>query len=665
MTDRRTGYTKIFIMFAMMLSISVCASTVVQSPDGRICAELSLQAGIPRWSLRVDDEKCLTSGRLGVEVGGTALGFLEEVAAETSSHAEIVKTVWGRFSHYDNNYNQLTWSLKEKDATGRVLRIVIRVYDSGVGLRYEFPVKCGWGAEVRLTGDMTEFCFAADYTGWAYNGEHEPRGPQTLSEFVKRDRKARIPLTVQCANHYLCVLEAAIFDIAPFTLIPADENDYSFRAELPDSVIRPGSFTSWRVVLTGRTPGDLLTSGVIYCLNPPCAIADTSWIKPGLAFWDWRAWGSRTADGFVYGLDMASWRRFIDFASDNNVAYLVLDANWYGPESDKESDPRTSRDHLVVQPDLAKPQIARIPAPDDWEEPIDVPALIKYAKARNVGIILYFNDVARNNYPFEETLSLYHKWGAAGIKYGFMKGKGQRKVLDTRKIVALCAKYELLCDFHDGPVPPSGDRRTYPNYMTREFCHSQSDAMRAFSPSGFCEQVFVNMTAGPLDMCNGLYTLKNPAEDRPRIFTNVEATIVAETARVLITFTGLSILPDCPDAYRRHKTLFAFISSLPMTWDETRVLSGEIGEYICMARRNGDRWFVATANNERKRVVDIKLDFLEPDRTYSATLYEDAIDSHFRTNRESYQIRTIQVKRGDTIQASMAAGGGHCVLIQD
>ena len=99
MTDRRTGYTKIFIMFAMMLSISVCASTVVQSPDGRICAELSLQAGIPRWSLRVDDEKCLTSGRLGVEVGGTALGFLEEVAAETSSHAEIVKTVWGRFSH--------------------------------------------------------------------------------------------------------------------------------------------------------------------------------------------------------------------------------------------------------------------------------------------------------------------------------------------------------------------------------------------------------------------------------------------------------------------------------------------------------------------------------------------------------------------------------------
>jgi alpha-glucosidase len=433
---------------------------------------------------------------------------------------------------------------------------------------------------------------------------------------------------------------------------------------LPESTLSGGGASSWRVVLVGRTAGDLLVAPVLFCLNPPCRIEDPSWIKPGLAMWDWRAWGAKTEDGFTYGLDMPSWRRFIDFASQHNIRYLVLDAGWYGLEFDKRSDPRTSRDYLLVQPDPQDPRLVPQPAPTDWDDPIDVPALIRYGRSKNVGILLYFNDVARHNYPFEETLALYHKWGAAGIKYGFMKGSGQQKVRETRKIVELCAKYQLLCDFHDGPVPPSGDRRTYPNYVTREFCHSQSDARRAFSPTGFCEQVFVNMLAGPLDMCNGLYTLENPARDRPKIFMNVDTTVVAETARVMITFSGLSILPDCPEAYAAKSDLFDYLSRLPMTWDETRILHGEIGRYITTARRHGRQWFIASATNEQARTLRLSLDFLEPDQAYAATLYEDAPGAHFVENREAYRVRRLEVKQGDTLDAPMAPGGGHCVYLE-
>jgi alpha-glucosidase len=613
--------------------------------------------------MALSGRQVIETGRLGVQVDGDALGPLETVSTEQSVNREWVDVTWGKFARYDDHYCQLCWTLRETVGKQRTLRFVIRTYDQGTAFRYEFPRDGKWHDKITLTDGVTEFRFAGNYTGWGYNRERDPVGPQPLSLFAGA-KGANLPLTIKCeSDTYLAVLEAAIFEQAPFRLAPIAKDKTEFRESFPKSILAAGSTTSWRVVLAGNQPGDLLVAPLLYCLNPPCQITDTSWIRPGLAFWDWRAWGATTKDGFTYDLDMKSWRRFIDFASKHNILYLVLDANWYGPEFEASSNPRVSRDHLVIQPDMTKPQIIRKPAPENWEDPIDVPALIKYARDRNVGIILYFNDVAKNNYPFEETLALYHTWGAAGIKYGFMKASGQQKVLDTREIVSLCAKYRLLCDFHDGPVPPSGDERTYPNYVTREFCHSQSDAMRAFSPTGFCEQVFVNMLAGPLDMCNGLFALENPARDRPRVFTNVESTVAAETARVMITFSGLSILPDCPEAYAEKADLFDFLTQLPGTWDETRILHSAIGEYITTARRSRDTWFIASATNEQARTLPISLNFLG-NGTYSATLYEDAPDAHFQTNREAYQVRQMQVTRHTTIQARMAPGGGHCMILK-
>jgi alpha-glucosidase len=635
----------------------------VASPDGRLKARLELKEGAPTWSVRRDDGPLLHPGRLGMAVDGQETGTVEEVSWAGTEHREQVKTAWGKTASYDNHYREGIWTLRETGGKKRVWRVVVRSYDSGVALRYEFPKEAGWGQTVALTGEQTEFRFAKDGRAWAYNGERDPVGPQPLSRFHAGEG-ARLPLVVEYAPDLtVAVLEAAIFDIAPFGLAGTGKEATAFRAGFAASQLPAGGASSWRVLMVGSQAGDLLVSPLPYCLNPPSRIEDTSWIKPGLAMWDWRAWGARTADGFTYGLDMASWRRFIDFAARHGIPFLVLDANWYGPEFDPKSDPRTSRDHLVEQPDPPKPHVVRRPAPAGWEDPVDVPAIIRYGKSKGVGVVLYFNDIARDNYPFEETLALYQKWGAAGIKYGFMKGKGQQKVLDTRAIVEACVRHRLVCNFHDGPVPPSGDRRTYPNYLAREFCHSQSDAMRAFSPTGFCEQVFVNMLAGPLDMCNGLYTLRDPAADRPRVFTNVESTVVAETARVMIVFSGLSILPDCPEAYEAKADLFDFLSHMPGTWDETRILHGRIGEYITTARRKGRAWYIASATNEQARTLPVELPFLEEGIRYAATLYEDAPDAHFKTHREAYRVRKTSVKKGDTIPAAMAPGGGHCIRL--
>jgi alpha-glucosidase len=338
-------------------------ATSIASPDGRLVVTMSLQQGAPVWASTFDGQTILQAGRLGVEVDKQSIGIVESLSAETASHREAVKTVWGKFAEYDDHYNELAWTLRETAGGRRTLVIRVRVYDSGVGLRYEFPDDGGWGETINLTGGSTEFRFTKDGTGWCYNRERDPVGPQPLSAF-HGGQGADLPFTIQCGPEtFVGIMEAAIFQQAPFRLKPASASATTFAETFDTSVLPAGGVTGWRVLLVGRQAGDLLTSPVLYCLNPPCAIDDTSWIKPGLAFWDWRAWGAATEDGFRYDLDMASWRRFIDFASKNNIRYLVLDANWYGPEFEPSSDPRVSRDHLVIQPDMAKPHIVRQPAP--------------------------------------------------------------------------------------------------------------------------------------------------------------------------------------------------------------------------------------------------------------------------------------------------------------
>jgi len=631
------------------------ADEVVKSPDGKIAVTLSLKEGVPHWSAQVDGAAVLNASPVQLFLGGKkekALTFNSE-SVEVKSVKESWKPTWGQFSQVENHYQEATWSLTGSAAKATQLKV--RVYDEGFALRYVIDQP---GAKV---GDKTTFNFAGDYTIWTANGEKPNHGPMKMSAWGEKDRM-QMPMTIKTAGDlHLAVLEAGIYHQYPFHLRRTGPTQFATGTNQTKWAEKAES--SWRVVSVGRSAGDLVVSNLIWNLNPECQIKDASWVKPGYTLWDWRSWGASTKDGKTYDLDMESWRRFIDFAAKHdNVRYLMLDANWYGPEFDPKNDPTKSRDHLLEQ--LPNGHIVRKPAPADWKEPIDVPGLIKYGNDRGVGIILYINDKAREQYDFDKTLETYAKWGAAGIKYGFMATSGDKKVQETRYIVEACAKHKLLCDFHDGPIPGSGDERTWPNYITREYCHAQSDAKRAFSPGHFATTVFNNGLTGSLDMANGLYAIKGAADVRPRIFQKVETTVVAETARTLISYAALAILPDIPEAYEAKADLFKFIETMPMTWDETKVITGEIGKHISVARRSGDSWWIGSVKAEDGGELALDFSFLPKGSEWTATFYEDAADTHYQTNPETYSIRQGAIKAGDKLTIKIAPGGGHCISLK-
>jgi alpha-glucosidase len=305
---------------------------------------------------------------------------------------------------------------------------------------------------------------------------------------------------------------------------------------------------AWRVIMYGREWGDLVDSHLLELLNPPPpAGSDFSWVKPGVAVWDWRINGA-IADSFKYGMNLPSWKRMIDFASENNMKALVLDADWYGPEFDQQSDPlkggKVQQVHEVIQ----------------------------YGKEKGIGVWLYLNDVGGRKYSLEETLKQYGEWGASGVKYGFMQGNFEEKNDRTRLITQICAQNHLMVDFHDNPVHPYGQMRTWPNAVTREFCHAQLDAHRVFTPGTYVSMVFVQMLAGPVDMNNGTVDLEQKGRvDNPM---PVPATITAEIARTLITFSGATIIPDIPENYRKYPDHLEFLSAQQMPWRESKTLDG-------------------------------------------------------------------------------------------
>ncbi|TAL06854.1 MAG: glycoside hydrolase family 97 protein, partial [Verrucomicrobia bacterium] len=522
-------------------STAFAATVAVESPDGHLKLTIEVAAdGAVTHALAVDGKPLISPSPVGF-AGGRFAGVTRR---EGNS---VWRPVWGKRSVVPDRCREATLNLGS-------YQLQARAYDDGVAFRYVFPGQKPTGAEA------TAFNFAGDYTAWYYNGENHNLGPEKLSSANGK----RLPVVTLKTDDgdYLALHEADLPEGEPL-LLEAGQGGTSLR-------IASKLSASWRVVMFGRTPGALVDSHLIELLNPlPPAGMDFSWVKPGVTVWDWRINGAKV-DGFRYEMSLPSWKRMVDFAAENRIAHLVLDANWYGPEFGHDSDP--VKGGKVDQ----------------------VREIIAYGKTKNVGVWLYLNDVGGRKFPLEETLKQYGEWGAAGVKYGFMNGSPEEKNRRTRLITELCAKNKLLCDFHDGPVHPYGQMRTWPNAVTREFCQAQLDGHKVFQPRTFVTSVFVNMLAGPLDMNNGLADLTQAGRvdhDVP-----VPSTLTAEAARTLIVFSGATIIPDIPENYRKHPELLRFLAAQQMPWRESKTLAGEIGEYIVLARQAADgNWLVGAA----------------------------------------------------------------------
>ena len=606
----------------------------VDSPDGKIqLAIIQTDAGELTYQLSVKRKQVIDASALGFKTeDGLTFPFRGWKMGKVTRNKvnSVWKPLWGKRAVVPDKYNEMKLSFVNEAKSSDALEVVARAYNEGVAFRYVSPQDAGSALE------LTTFNFAGDYTAWFYNGERHNIGPERLTE---TDGERLPVMTVKAADDlYLAVHEACLDEGEPLKL-KSEKGQCLFSVSVKPHLLHAGYQSAWRVVLCGNRPGDLVDSHLLELLNPePSGDYDFSWVKPGVALWDWRINGAQW-EGFHYTMSYPSWERMVDFAAEQGFAYLVLDANWYGPEFEQGSDP--------VKGDKAR----------------DVRKLIQYGKQKGVGIWLYLNDVGGRNYPLEETLKQYGAWGAAGVKYGFMAGDGEEKNTRTKSITEMCARYKLLVDFHDYPVHPYGQMRTWPNAVTREYCKAQLDGHEIFYPKTFVTSVFVNMIAGPIDMNNGMFDLRQGKTTRSDNNQEVPSTVVSEAARTLITFSGATIIPDIPEYYRKYPALLRFLSAQKMPWLESKTLDGEIGEYIVMMRQAEDGVFlVGAATNEESRTLRVPLSFLGKG-DYEAEIIEDGENAHYLSNRETIKVSKKKVTRNEVLNIKLAPGGGACIRI--
>ncbi|CAA6678000.1 MULTISPECIES: glycoside hydrolase family 97 protein [unclassified Lentimonas] len=641
-----------------MLLPSLASAASISSPDQAIQLETHAANGQVTYSVEFNGKSIIAESRLGIELAGGAFsGALEITGSTNSSHDETWKPVWGQFSEYRNHYNELTLEVSEAETPKRTMQVILRAYNDGVAFRYVFPEQQSLN-NANFAKELSQVSIVSEApTAW-YAASSTTLFNDVPFEAIKKP--SRTPFTVKLADDcYVSLHEAAVVNSSDANLtLGNDKRTLTYNGAMRSAA---GAVSAWRTILITATPGELVESSMILNLNDPNKLTDTSWIKTGVSLWDWRCHGGKADDGFVYGINAESYIRYIDFAHEHGLPFLIIDAEWYGPERSPKSDPIT------------------------FEHEVDMPKVAAYAKEKGVGIWLYINDKALKGFDMDRTFSQYKKWGIVGIKHGFLGGGSQPKNAFSVKVLEKCAEYDIMYNLHE-PNKPTGLTRTYPHYMTNEYVNSMLDAANRVpaTPSELSVFPVVHNLGGPVDRSCGLFDMDQSIA-RDKVHKQIPSTVVSQVGQCMVFYSGILTLPDMPDAYNRKMDLFEYIKHLPMTWDETKVLEMEIGDYITMARRSGDTWFTAALADESGRTTEITLDFIKPGVTYDVTLYEDTAESNYQftggwnrkdaqkkkmpfkpveTKRELYQVRKMTVKKGDTISAYIAPGGGHCMWIR-
>ncbi|MFI3301916.1 MAG: glycoside hydrolase family 97 catalytic domain-containing protein [Rikenellaceae bacterium] len=555
----------------------------------------------------------------------------ELVSSKNSSTDKTLDMAYGEFSQVAASYTDMTCQVTLSTSTQNINgELTVRLFENAVAYQLSLD-----GIAKGTNLQEVSSYIPADLTGGYYssNGEHEPRGPLAISEL----KKGIAPIIYKSGDKIIALNECGLKNYPQISFKGAE--DGSSIDMTMHKVKVSGEFLSpWRVVMVGNDWVDLHNQKPIYQAMNDEPTGDFSWVKPGLCMWDWRVKGT-TFNGFTYKMDTESLKRYIDFCSKSNIAYFLIDDEWF-----EKHDPLTP------------------------VKTLDLKAVIDYGKTKNVGIILYYDMTYVKDgvepIPFDKVAQVYADLGVAGMKYGFLKAKNaQTKTNMTYNIIETAAKHKMILDFHDSPIPFSGLERTLPNYMNREYCHAQLDRRAAFNPRQFVKMACINHLAGHMDQTNGTYALNEMATRSKGPRNEYLSTVSAETARFVITHTGsFSVLIDAPEAYEEKADLFKVISTIPASWDETKYLEMDFDSHVAVAKRKADRWFTAVVYNENGGEHTLSLDFLEPKAKYTATIYRDADDADYKTNKEAYTIESKSVTAKDAITVKVPAGGGYSVI---
>ncbi|MGJ8632519.1 MAG: glycoside hydrolase family 97 catalytic domain-containing protein [Luteolibacter sp.] len=624
--------TTILLTAFLVPALPVSAETYnVTSPDGKAVVELDLTENSLSYSVSWDGKELLESA---------PISFVDEPKYEVLGKEEKTldstwQPTWGPFNEVRDHCQQLKVELK---VSGVRADLLCQVYNDGVGMRFVVPDQKG--LKGKPFNFSIDYDMAGDYSMYFGNPSSNPPIGPIRSKAVGKSKviKGAPPLVINLTSGaWMAMLDsdlftAELFKSGNFTSKPkSDVMSSSSPAKAKDQ----GFVTPWKVIVFSEQPGDLMLNMVALNLAAPCQIEDTSWIKTGTGLWDWRIHGYDNGD-FKYGIDTRSYMRQIDFASKNGLEYLTVDDHWFLKAKDGT---------MEVSPE------------------VDIEKVVKYGEEKGVKIMLYY-DAKKGSYGDDKIFKYYASLGVVGMKYGF---RGNNAPF-TRMAIKEAAENKLMVFFHDGPMPMAGVERTMPNMISREYGHGQQDSRRAFTPETFLKMAMINSLTGPLDLSNGNFGIKSinagEREKGPRVKNSYIATVVSEAARCLIIPTGLVTLPDAPEEYEKKADLFEFLKEMPATWDDSLVPNSKMAEYITVARRSGETWFVASVSNEEAREIEISLDFLDPDVEYEATLFEDTPETHAVSSPEQYQVSKKTFTSKDTVTAGMAEGGGHAMILK-
>lgn len=616
---------------AALASAAAAESIEVSSPDGRTVVAFRLAEGVPVYRVSRDGRPVVADSRLGFTLkDGSPLdrGF-RVTEVRRSAHDETWKPVYGERSAIRDHYRQVEIDLADGQKPPRRVTLRFRAYDEGAALCYDFPPQDGLKDFV-IAEELTQFSFTGDHVCWPVYSAQGVYSRATLSQVKPNCER---PLVVKVSDDlYAAVGEARLVDFARMRLQPDPSASCALRAQLGSPVACGGAATTpWRFIMVADTPGRLLEQNdLVLNLNDPCAIADTSWIKPGKVIRE----VTLTTEG-----GMAC----VDFAASHGLQYVEFDAGWYGHEYDDASDATA----VNVDP-------KRSPGP------LDLHAVIRYAADRGIGIILYVNRRALEK-QLDAILPLYQKWGVRGVKYGFVNVGSQEWTGWLHAAVRKAAEHRLMVDIHD-EYRPTGYSRTYPNLMTQEGIGGDET-----SPPN--EQtltiLFTRMLAGAGDNTICYYD--------SRVEKNASHAYQLAKAVCLYSPWQFVFWYDRPigspggkggaGGERRgigDEPELEFFARVPTVWDETRVICGQIGQYAVIARRSGFEWFLGAMNDSQPRTLEVPLDFLELDRKYTANVYSDDPKVETRTH---VRIDHTAVDAGAVLKIDLAPRCGQAVHI--
>jgi alpha-glucosidase len=646
----------LFAVFAPLLVHAQSDPVEVSSPDHQIAVHFSVlpgasnRAGGPygqlAYAITFHQKKIFEDSALRLELANQApLGAAVQIASvATGSGVDDYSLAAGKTSAVHDAYNSLKVQAQESGSPGRVFEIEARVYNSGLAFRYLVPAQPAL-LRYQLTQEDTEFRPVMDADAWAlrlpnYQSAYESEYvPQVLSALSNQGGVSSYILNgAPVLLHMPGLAWAAIgeADLEGNAAMYLENPTGNWTGHYLVSKISPAldgkrpavdaslpHDSAWRVILLGDTPGQLVESNLITDLNPPNRVADTSWIRPGKASWNW--WNGDLGPDGQSAYTTQNMEYYVDFAAESGFPYMLLDAGW------------SERDITKMRGN------------------VDVPELVRYAAKKNVKIWiwLYSKAVAEQ---MQQAFPLYEKWGVAGVKIDFVLRNDQGGIQWYYDVAKLAAEHHLMVDFH-GATQPWGIQRTYPNVLDYEAVLGleNNKAGRRDGPVNRTTFPFTRMLSGPMDYTPGGFD-NVTREDFAARDKNpmVMGTRAQQLALYVVFEEPLAMVSDAPSAYA-NQPAFRFIKDVPTAWDATQVLNGEPGEFVTIARRHGNEWYLGSLTNWTPRDLRITLQFLGKG-AYQAELYEDAADA--AQNPKHVSIREQSVRSSDNLVLHLASGGG-------